>query len=61
MFNRHTTRRYIAKVTTKWLESAITPRGRAGAWGWMKDGKLTNTGALTIAIIRAELKRREAV
>lgn len=53
-------RRVIRSKPSEWLEASISPEGRASAAGWHDAGSTTphTEGAIAIAIIRAELRRR---
>ena len=53
-------RRMIRSKPSEWLEDSISTAGRATAAGWNWPGTTMphTEGAITIAIIRAELRRR---
>lgn len=56
----HGLRRMIRSKPSEWLEDSISTAGRASAAGWHDAGSATphTEGAIAIAIIRAELRRR---
>lgn len=56
----HRLREMVRTKPSEWLEACISPGGRATAPGWYAPGADTphTEGAIAIALIRAELRRR---
>lgn len=59
--NTRTLRRAIRGQDSAALEAMLSPEGRASTAGWHdpRTGGLTPWGAIAIAAIRAELRRRQ--
>jgi hypothetical protein len=58
-YTRHELRAAARMQDTRWLEWAVSEENRKNNPGWNVAGARTNSGARCIAIMRAELKRRE--